>query len=567
MHYQAEILADLLSAHGVTDVFVSPGSRNAPVIQAVASRDDLRVHVTVPDERSAAFVALGFASVSGHPVALICTSGTALLDYAPAVAEAFYRCIPLIVVSADRPRAWIDQCDSQTIVQPSALAAVVKRSYDVGPCSHDLAEASWFVDRTVNDALIQALTPPLGPVHINMPVDGFRSSSAYRRQAARIGVLRSRPDIEVSKARELAAMIKPPARVLVLTTVAPPSGTVAKALGKLSGLPNVAVVAEPLANIHGTNVIYNPDAALAAASPESLDRLEPEVLITVGGPVISARIKKLLRRNPLVRHWDVGYRSNTVDCYNQLTLRVDMDPGYFLRQLASAMQPYLSSTQSTFAGDWHVASRRGYSVVNSIVARSQWSDLKAFATFMPMIPQRWNIELSNGTTVRYACILGMNRFHRCGGNRGTSGIDGSTSTAVGAAMAYKGDATLLITGDMSFLYDMGGLAVANIPDNFRIIVLDNCGGGIFRSIPATRSLPVMPEMLAMNGLHVPVSSLAEGFGFEYFEAADEKGLRALWRDFENASRKAVLHISTPPDASAAAYASLFDHFSINHKQI
>ncbi|MDE6825229.1 MAG: 2-succinyl-5-enolpyruvyl-6-hydroxy-3-cyclohexene-1-carboxylic-acid synthase, partial [Paramuribaculum sp.] len=475
MHYQAEILADLLSAHGVTDVFVSPGSRNAPLIQAVASRDDLKVHVTVPDERSAAFVALGFASVSSRPVALICTSGTALLDYAPAVAEAFYRNIPLIVVSADRPRAWIDQCDSQTIVQPSALAAVVKRSYDVGPCSHDLAEASWFVDRTINDALIEAMTPPLGPVHINMPVDGFRAPAAYHRPAARIEVLRSRPDLEVSKARELAAMIRPPVRVLVLATVAPPSGTLAKALGKLSGLPNVAVIAEPLANIHGSNIIYNPDAALAAADSDYLDRLVPEVLITVGGPVISARIKKFLRRNPLVRHWDVGYRSSTVDCYNQLTMRVEMDPGYFLRQIASAMQPYLTLDASTYATDWQIGSRKGYSVVNSIVARSPWSDLKAFATMLPLIPKRWNIELSNGTTVRYACILGLSFPHRCEGNRGTSGIDGSTSTAVGAAMAYKGGVTLLITGDMSFLYDMGGLAVATAPDSLKIIVLDNSG--------------------------------------------------------------------------------------------
>ncbi|MDE7471180.1 MAG: 2-succinyl-5-enolpyruvyl-6-hydroxy-3-cyclohexene-1-carboxylic-acid synthase [Paramuribaculum sp.] len=562
MHYQAEILADLLSAHGVTDVFVSPGSRNAPLIQAVASRDDLKVHVTVPDERSAAFVALGFASVSSRPVALICTSGTALLDYAPAVAEAFYRNIPLIVVSADRPRAWIDQCDSQTIVQPSALAAVVKRSYDVGPCSHDLAEASWFVDRAINDALIEAMTPPLGPVHINMPVDGFRAPAAYHRPAARIEVLRSRPDLEVSKARELAAMIRPPVRVLVLATVAPPSGTLAKALGKLSGLPNVAVIAEPLANIHGSNIIYNPDAALAAADSDYLDRLVPEVLITVGGPVISARIKKFLRRNPLVRHWDVGFRSSTVDCYNQLTMRAEMDPGYFLRQIASAMQPYLTLDASTYATDWQIGSRKGYSVVNSIVARSPWSDLKAFATMLPLIPKRWNIELSNGTTVRYACILGLSFPHRCEGNRGTSGIDGSTSTAVGAAMAYKGGVTLLITGDMSFLYDMGGLAVATAPDSLKIIVLDNSGGGIFRSIPATRSLSVMPEMLAMNGLDVPVGSLAEGFGFEYFEAADEKSLRAVWREFEAAPRKAILHISTPPEASAAAYASLFDHFSI-----
>ena len=129
---QCNILVDVLIAHGIRHFVMSPGSRNAPIIVALARRDGIERHVVV-DERSAAFIALGLAQQTGEPVAVVCTSGTALLNYAPAVAEAYYQKLPLIVISADRPMEWIDQDDSQTIRQYEALAQFVKKSYDLPP--------------------------------------------------------------------------------------------------------------------------------------------------------------------------------------------------------------------------------------------------------------------------------------------------------------------------------------------------------------------------------------------------------------------------------------------------
>ena len=162
--YTARLMADALYEYGVRDVVVSPGSRNTPLILALEATELLRKHIVI-DERSAAFVALGMSLQSGRPVACICTSGSAVLNYGPAVAEAFYRCVPLIVISADRPLEWIDQDDSQTLHQHRVLDNIVKASYDIAV---DEATTAGYVSRILNDALTMAISRRRGPVHINM---------------------------------------------------------------------------------------------------------------------------------------------------------------------------------------------------------------------------------------------------------------------------------------------------------------------------------------------------------------------------------------------------------------
>lgn len=161
------ILFDVMLGKGVRDVVCSPGSRNAPLLIAAASREELHKHVVV-DERSAAFMALGMACVSRRPVALVCTSGTALLNYAPAVAEAFYQSVPLIVLTADRPEQWIDQDDSQTLRQFEAFSNYVKKSYEIPSWGDEDRELQWYVNRIMNDAMIEATSRRQGPVHVNV---------------------------------------------------------------------------------------------------------------------------------------------------------------------------------------------------------------------------------------------------------------------------------------------------------------------------------------------------------------------------------------------------------------
>ena len=160
----ARTLAYLLRSHGVQHVVVSPGSRNAPLLIAIASCPEIQTTVVI-DERSAAFMALGISDTTQQPTALICTSGTALLNYAPAIAEAYYRKTPLIVISADRPTEWIDQDDSQTLHQYEALANFVKQSYDIP--AHNSESNVWYANRIINDAIITATTGrKLSLIHI-----------------------------------------------------------------------------------------------------------------------------------------------------------------------------------------------------------------------------------------------------------------------------------------------------------------------------------------------------------------------------------------------------------------
>jgi 2-succinyl-5-enolpyruvyl-6-hydroxy-3-cyclohexene-1-carboxylate synthase len=180
-------------------------------------------------------------------------------------------------------------------------------------------------------------------------------------------------------------------------------------------------------------------------------------------------------------------------------------------------------------------------------------------SLVEQIPAAYDLQVSNGTAIRY---LQLCDYSAIGGsiscNRGVSGIDGCTSTAIGAAMA-TGRPTLLITGDMSAQYDLGALAIADIPSTFRMAVLNNDGGGIFRFVRSTASLPEREEYFAAR-VNLPLRQLAEGFGFDYFEATSETELRQAVSEFFDTERQrpAILNIITPAEVSARRLNSYFN---------
>ena len=189
-----KILIEVLKEKGIRQVVLSPGSRNAPLLVAFAREKQIR-HFVVLDERSAAFMALGMAQQSGVPVALVCTSGTAPLNYAPAIAEAYYQRLPLIVITADRPVEWIDQDDSQTIRQQAVFRNIVKASYQL-PAELFHADEHWYANRLVNDALNTALKGRQGPEYTlagialwakGLPGAGSKDDRMYRSGPESVG--------------------------------------------------------------------------------------------------------------------------------------------------------------------------------------------------------------------------------------------------------------------------------------------------------------------------------------------------------------------------------------------
>ncbi|MDE6010095.1 MAG: 2-succinyl-5-enolpyruvyl-6-hydroxy-3-cyclohexene-1-carboxylic-acid synthase, partial [Muribaculaceae bacterium] len=442
------ILFDVLEAHGVRDVVCSPGSRNAPLLIAAEAREKLTKHVVV-DERSAAFVALGIAVVSQCPVALVCTSGTAVLNYAPAVAEAYYQGIPLIVISADRPLEWIDQDDSQTIRQPESLANFVKGSYSLSDRVQG-DRPGWYETRITNDAMLTALAPKQGPVHINVrlspPLGQLKEHGDKDNVRVIHRILPSETPDKMLMRKLGEKLINK--RVMVVAGFMNPDSRMTKAMLRMRSHPNVVVMAETISNIHLPAEDYALDTVLCTIS-DAAERIAmaPDVVISCGGALVSRMLKEYLRecalRNPDMEHWCVGYSHTTTDCFQALTLRIDADPAKFMAALTASMahvsrksgiEQTTADSLFSWASLWKNKKFAAIRRMRRIAEESPWSDMSAYRILLDRIPDKSNLFLSNGTSIRYAQILTSHLPHAEYCNRGVSGIDGSTSTAIGGAL-------------------------------------------------------------------------------------------------------------------------------------
>lgn len=545
---------DLLVLYGIRDVVLCPGNRNAPLTTAVERNPDLYGTV-VCDERSAAFIALGMSIQSGRPVAVICTSGTAVLDLAPAVAEAYYRRVPLIVISADRPADMIDAGHPQTIRQPGALANIVKVSVDIDSAG-DTERAEAFANRLMNQALDTAMADAYGPVHINIHIESPASTGdpAVMPLPRKIDVIRPVPQLSTAAARKIGELISPPAKVMILAGFMSPDTKINRAIGRLAAIPNIAVLAEETSNIHHPDVIFNIDAVLASMPAGLAGDLLPDVVITLGGSLVSSRMAKWLADSN-VRHWSVDDSPYLQDTFGRLERRFAMPARSFLPQLASAMQPY-SASDSDYGESWRKIAEEVKIKTKKYANNALWSDFRAVHEALAMLPAGWNVHLSNGMSVRIAETADCSHIHRIECNRGVSGIDGSTSTAIGSALVTD-TPTLLITGDMSAQYDMGALAFPDIPPTFRMVVLSNGGGNIFRVVKSTCNLPERERCFACD-VNLPLRELAGAFGFDYYESADAESFIGQFPGFiKQSGRPAIFNVIVDGPLSADVYTEYF----------
>lgn len=547
-----KLTACIAAMHGVKTVYCSPGSRNAPLLIAMQAHPGLECRVVV-DERSAAFMALGESLVSRKPVMLVCTSGTAMLNYAPAIAEAYYCGIPLIVVTADRPPEWIDQDDSQTLRQLGALSNFVKGNYDLPVYKADLgaraANLEWFVERELNDAMLCAMQSKRGPVHINIrldaPLGGTVQDSADKGRY--IGLLKGNGDLTREQMKELAEGISSK-KVLLLCGFSQPDNVLKRSVATFASLPNVAVMAETLSNVAtGRSDWHMVDSLLSRLNAADKEALKPDAVITIGGALVSRMVKEWLRNDPPGIHWHVGYTAGTVDCLKSLTTRIECDPARFLRQLAGALRH--TDVCSGYNELWRHQRDKSEEANRKLIAIAPWSDLKAFSIIKRHFPPDANLFLSNGTCVRYDQLFGI-RSHATFCNRGVSGIDGCTSTAVGGALAANVP-TVLITGDMSFAYDISALTSPLLPQSLKIIVINNEGGGIFRFIGSTSRLPehILHKYFCAPPVF-PLPGISEAFGIAYFHAESETQLPGVLNDFFKYPGTAILEIATSGANSA-----------------
>lgn len=522
------MVAEALEAYGITDVFASPGSRNAPLLMAMNRREAITVRPVV-DERSAAFIALGYSLVSQRPAALVCTSGSALLNYAPAVAEAYYRKLPLIIISADRPSEWIGQDDSQTLPQLGAFGSLVKCSVSLkGEIASELE--IWETNRNLNEAMQTALSGRRGPVHINVALSNPLTAEVDNPEDSfrKIELLEPYPGLNPTEGKRLAAETAG-RNVLIVGGFCQPSETMNSAFASLAKCGNIVVAADALANLSCGNIIPLPDLAIRSELLKDPDA-RPDILITFGGSLISSHLKDYLRSAGIREHWHVGENDALIDSYFSLTKRIEIPEGNFFRYFAKLIERQRAS-QTRFKELWWQAVRSQQDERIEKLADASWDEEKAIDLLMSRLPGQWNLQLSNGLTPRYALRSQAWRFHRRDCNRGVSGIDGSISTALGASLAFKGT-TLLVTGDMSMQYDIAALSSTLLSARLKIVVINNGGGGIFEKIQTTRNLPELPELLKCQ-LRLPLEKLAEGYGLRYFRVSSEEELLRLLPEFIN----------------------------------
>lgn len=503
-------LVALLQAHGVTKVVLCPGSRNAPIVHTLAGNPAFTCY-SVTDERSAGYFALGLALHGGQPAAVCCTSGTALLNLHPAVAEAFYQKVPLVVISADRPAGWIGQMDGQTVPQPGVFHTLVKKSVNLPEIHTD--EDEWYCNRLVNEALLELNHRGKGPVHINVPIsEPLFQFTVDALPEARVITRYQGLNIYDRDYNALIDRLNKYNKRMVLVGQMNLIYLFEKKYSKLlykqfawftEHLGNQTVPGLPLRNF---------DAALYAMPEETRQKMAPELVITYGGHIVSKRMKKFLREHPPREHWHVAADGEVIDLFGSLTTVIEMDPFEFLEKIAFL----LDNRTPEYPRVWENYCK---SLPTPELA---YSEMSAIGALVGALPGQCALHLANSSAVRYAQLFTVPDTVEICCNRGTSGIEGSLSTAIGYAAASE-KLNFVVIGDLSFFYDMNALWNNHFGSNLRILLLNNGGGEIFHTLPGLDMSGTSHRFV--TAVHkTSAKGWAEERGFLYQEVRDEAQL-------------------------------------------
>ena len=527
----AQSITEICRAKGVTDIVISPGSRNAPLTIGFAGNPAFNCY-SIVDERCAAFFALGMAQQLKKPVAVVCTSGSALLNYYPAVAEAFYSHIPLIVISADRPHDKIDIGDGQTIRQENVYAnhIVYNANLTEQACEDN--------DIKINEAIAVSINAK-GPVHINAPFEEplYETTEVVNNKAA---VFDTMPNENIDEDIVKSVFLwNKAAKKLVLVGVNAPHSIDKSVIEELAADPSVVVMTETTSNLHHSSFLNTIDTIITPFTEEDFEAYRPEILLTFGGMVVSKRVKAWLRKYKPQEHWHID-TLRAYDTFSALTMHFKQQPDEFLKNFLKRTVT-VESNYNDKAQQLKAYRKQKY---EEYACKVPFSDFKAFQIIMPALPDNSQLQVSNSSAIRYVQLFDTNQTMEVFCNRGTSGIDGSTSTAIGASVA-SGKPTILITGDISFLYDSNALWNNYIPENFKIILINNGGGGIFRILPGHKETPVFNTYFETSH-NLTAEHLAKMFGFEYRTATNETELKnALQETLHNNNKPQLLEVFTP----------------------
>ncbi|NHM01023.1 2-succinyl-5-enolpyruvyl-6-hydroxy-3-cyclohexene-1-carboxylic-acid synthase [Flavobacterium difficile] len=527
----AQAVIEIFRQKEIQHIVISPGSRNAPLTIGFTNQDAFKCY-SIADERCAAFFALGLAQQLQQPVAVVCTSGSALLNYYPAVAESFYSQIPLLVVSADRPHSKIDIGDGQTIRQENVFANHIVFSANL---TENASEKN-------DDLIITAIDSAFslkGPAHINVPFEEplyeTLLAPTYVPKHTVSNFEKAKFNLDAKYVSEWQSAKKK----LILVGELLPNSIEQKFIDILANDESVVVLLEKTSNLHHPTFIDRIDTLVSTFSDEDKQNFQPDILLTFGGMVVSKRIKALLRSYQPEQHWHVD-KLRAYDTFGCLSAHFQTDMATFLNQILIENNTIDSKYRSDFQNIWLDRLHKH----DTYIAKIPFSDFKVFDFLSQRLPDHIQLQVSNSSPIRYIQLVSINKTIEVFCNRGTSGIDGSTSTAIGAAVANP-KPTILITGDISFLYDSNALWNNYIPKNFKIILINNSGGGIFRILPGHQENETFNTFFETSH-HLTAEHLAKMFQFNYTAVYDEMELQSNWDAFiSNESVPYILEVFTP----------------------
>ena len=527
-----QILAYLLKEYGIFDIIISPGSRNAPLAVHFSEMEELNCY-SIVDERSAAFVAMGMAKNLKKPVAVTCTSGSAAANYYPAITEAFYQNTPLLILTADRPSDYVDIFDGQTIRQKDLYQ---QHSYGDFQLSEDEKENADDENFATIKKAIELCFEKQGPVHINIPL----SEPLYQlvsEQPKYPAVEKTIQKKNYELPSNLIAEWNTAKRILILVGTRDYSEELEMQLSQLVKNHSVVVLKEANSNLRHDKFFGHIDRYIFNFTEADFQNYAPDLLITIGQNVVSKKIKQFLRSAKPKNHWHI-HEVWQPDTFFALTEKIETKAEQFFGKLLK----HITLEPKAYYNLWDVLRDKKDLKHEEFCLKTSFSDFKFFEILSQKLPENINLHFSNSSAIRYAQLFDFQKNNiYC--NRGTSGIDGSTSTAMGFAMKSPKQ-TVLVTGDLSFFYDINGLWNNYIPPYTRIIVFNNGGGDIFKIIPGPDSTNALDEFI-LTKHHKTTELMAKNFGFSYTKVEDEDTLfRVLDNFFKSDSRPKILEVNT-----------------------
>lgn len=562
----AQTVVQLCKEKKIKHIVISPGSRNAPLTIGFTN-DPYFSCYSIVDERCAAFFALGIAQRLQEPTAVVCTSGSALLNYYPAISEAFYSDIPLVVMSADRPKHLIGIGDGQTINQKNVFENHILYSANLKldikdenniPVHEDLPIMKNIEDKLerllgiqkdiqtyneieINEAINTAIAGK-GPVHINIPFDEPLYETVNKLMVSPKGKeleVKNKP-IEPYVVQSCLEDWNAAAKKMVLVGVCNPKKVEQKWLDELAEDNSVVVFTETTSNLHHSSFFPSIDQLIAPLTAEEQKKLQPDILITFGGLIVSKKIKAFLRKYQPKQHWHID-RKTANDTFFCLNNHIEATPNQFFEALLPKITHYV---KSNYRDVWTQVKQKRLEKHKQYLKQIPFSDLKVFEAVLQSVPKNTVLQIGNSSAIRYAQLFSLSKTLDVYCNRGTSGIDGSTSTAIGCAAASKNQ-TVFVTGDLSFFYDSNALWNNYIPKNFRIVVVNNQGGGIFRILPGHKNSANFDAFFETTH-QLSAKQLCKMHGIDYVSATTMPQLKNKLASFyADAEAPKLLEIFTP----------------------